>query len=730
MKRTGASFLCLLLSTLLLIYGKTVVVTLPNSETTLEDDDLSAALTAAGASLNEVSELKPVSATADAFWNLANCQKLSAFFNSTVAPNLITLDLTGACFENNTLPNEIITGNTVFGNIGKITTVILPPNLSTVGSRSFYGCKTLEQVVWPAAAKAVNFAAFYGCNNLMLASLPATLTTIQGYAFYTCAKITVSEIPAGVKSIGSHAFRSCPQITSMIFPPGLASIEAYAFTSTPLTTVTFKGMLAPAIVYGGSNASFANVDRIDVIIPENAPMGSASPWKQSPWTAFKSISPTIPALAGAQKLAYMHYDDLIAIRNKLFDGDDTHLAACQALIKSADNLLKTTPRTVVDGDVPPTGDVHDFFTIGKYSWPNPNTPDGLPYIRIDCEVNQEAYTDRYDLDRYQKTVSYVNTLSLAWFYSMNEKYAVKAAELLRVWFLNPETKMNPNFNCAAALPGAYDGAAIGIIFAGVMIQMVDHVKLLAHSHAWTDEDDRALRQWFTELSDWLLESKFGKAEAKANNNHGSWYAAQVAGFGLYAGDTDKVMQMVALAKTQIGRQIADDGSLPRELVRPDDWGYSNYGLQAFSVMASIAQLVDEDLWNYRADNGRSLKLAWDFLSPFLAGKVWPYSNRKTVDIVPSALPYMRLAAKAYLDTAFVRITHVLTDASAANARAAWLTGIPPQENTPSSLPGANITAMEALMGKIIRIYNVHGQLLDARRLTTEMPDFSALPNGL
>jgi hypothetical protein len=378
----------------------------------------------------------------------------------------------------------------------------------------------------------------------------------------------------------------------------------------------------------------------------------------------------------APQLTHMDYDDLVVIQSEIQKNNPTFLPAYQSLLKEANASLKVTPEKIIDGDVPPTGDLHDFFTIGKYSWPNPNTPDSLPYIRKDCQINKEAFTDRYDLDRYSRTIKHVSTLSLAWFYSKEDKYAVKAAEMLRIWFLNPETKMNPNFNCAAALPGVSNGEAIGIIFAGAMIKMLDHVKLLALSSAWTKDDDKALKQWFSQLTDWLLESKFGQKEAKANNNHGSWYAAQVSGFALYAGDLHKVKPMMELAKRQIGLQIDADGSLPAELRRPDSFGYSNYGLQAFTVLASISRHVNEDLWNYKAENGRDLKLAWSFLAPYIGGKGgWIRPNIKEVKLSPGSVGWVRRAAKAYRDPELIRIYKLLLEKSSAKARGAWLEGI-------------------------------------------------------
>lgn len=329
--------------------------------------------------------------------------------------------------------------------------------------------------------------------------------------------------------------------------------------------------------------------------------------------------------ASVPSLISMDYNSLKIVRSER--NQEVVNIARKKLIETADKLLKVTPLKVVDGDIPPSGNRNDFFAIGKLAFPNPNTANGMPYIRKDGVTNPEADGDRYDLSRYNTTLSRINDLSLAWFYTQDEKYAKKAADLLRIWFLNPGTRMNPNLNNASALPGVYDGMPIGIIFGVALIRMVDHVQLLSLSKSWTPADHLALKKWFGAYRDWLLESNLGKQEAKGNNNHGSWYAAQVAAFSIFNDENEKAKPMIELAKKQIAQQLADDGSLPREYVRQRSLHYSIYGLQAFTYLARCADLVEENLWDYQTVGKKNLELAFTFLYPYVTyAKEWPWKN--------------------------------------------------------------------------------------------------------
>src|SRR3954466_4902684 len=118
-------------------------------------------------------------------------------------------------------------------------------------------------------------------------------------------------------------------------------------------------------------------------------------------------------------------------------------AARQALMQAADRALEQKPVSVMDKKkVPPSGDKHDYLSQAPYWWPDPAKPDGKPYIRKDGQRNPEidAIADHDNLGRLGDAVA---TLGLAYAYTGREVYAAHAARLVRAWFLDPATRMNP-----------------------------------------------------------------------------------------------------------------------------------------------------------------------------------------------------------------------------------------------------------------------------------------------
>jgi hypothetical protein len=301
--------------------------------------------------------------------------------------------------------------------------------------------------------------------------------------------------------------------------------------------------------------------------------------------------------------------------------------ALTRLRKDADKAMLEGPFTVTSKQrVPPSGDKHDYLTLAPYWWPDPSKPDGLPYIRRDGEVNPESKRDT-DNATLNAMANAVETLALAYYFIGEAKYADRAVVLLRAWFIDKATKMNPHYEYAQAVMGQNNGRGAGLIDARKFIQVVDAIGLLEGAKAWTKQDQHALQYWFRAFVKWMQTSANGNDEAKARNNHGSWYAAQLSAFALFIGDEALARQTIEAVKTRIVWQIDLDGKQPLELERTRGMSYSLFNLNALLTVASIGEKVGADLWNYQANDGRSVGKALEYLAPYVFGeKEWPHKQ--------------------------------------------------------------------------------------------------------
>ncbi len=178
--------------------------------------------------------------------------------------------------------------------------------------------------------------------------------------------------------------------------------------------------------------------------------------------------------------------------------------------------------------------------------------------------------------------------------------ATKATELLRVWFLNPATRMNPHLKYAQAILGLNEGRGIGIIETRGLPRLIDAIGLLSGSKAWTKADQQGVVTWFEKYLQWLLESKPGRDEAAAKNNHGTFYDVQVASLACFVGQREVATKILrASMQKRIAAQVELDGRQPLELDRTRGWGYSLMNLRGLFELAALGESAELDLWNYK-----------------------------------------------------------------------------------------------------------------------------------
>ena len=318
------------------------------------------------------------------------------------------------------------------------------------------------------------------------------------------------------------------------------------------------------------------------------------------------------------------------------------------LLRDADKALKAKPVSVMDKPkAGPIGDKHDYTSFAPYFWPNPNTKDGLPYIRKDGHHNHEL-TATGDASEFEKVLSQINTLSLGYYFSGREAYAEHAALLLRTWFLDPATRMNPNFKFSQAVPGVNDGRGTGILEFRGMYLLVDGLGLLEASKAWTETDRTAMHQWLADYWTWLHTSKGGHDEKAAQNNHGTWFDVQELSLALYLGMDKEAREICEQFKTKrIAVEINADGQMPRETARADGWSYTLFNLNAMSLVALLSQRTGVDLWHYEGPDGQSIRKAMDYAARYLdPANKWPFKQTNEFKTSNLLLPLL-LAERAF-----------------------------------------------------------------------------------
>jgi hypothetical protein len=319
-------------------------------------------------------------------------------------------------------------------------------------------------------------------------------------------------------------------------------------------------------------------------------------------------------------------------RSAIKNNDPAIMPAYKLLIKDAEKSLQFGPVSVMEKtNIPPSGDKHDYMSLAPYFWPDPAKPGGLPYMRKDGQTNPEV-KDYKDKDYMPKLCAHVETLALAYFLSGENMYAEHAAKLVRVWFLDTATRMNPNLKYGQAIKGVNEGRGAGLIDTRHFVKLIDAIGLLKTSKWWKATDQKGMQQWFTDFLNWMQTSKTGIDELNAKNNHGAWYDAQRLAMALFIDSMDLAKRVVANAAGRLDHQADSTGFFPAEMARTISLHYTAFVMEAFFNIAKMSDKTGFDLWNYTTPSGRSLKISFTALKPYFSNeKNWEGEQIKEYD---------------------------------------------------------------------------------------------------
>lgn len=312
-------------------------------------------------------------------------------------------------------------------------------------------------------------------------------------------------------------------------------------------------------------------------------------------------------------------------------------AAIDAVAQAAESVLHEGPFSVTDkGELGDGVEPHAYRSLAKYYWPadwpadKKDQPDA-PYVRYDGQVNPACYEDRYDYKRLVRFSEVVSLLALAAYLKGEPRFAQRASHLLKTWFLAPETRQQPHFERAQAIPGTNEGRATGVVEGRFLVYALEAIQLLRTSGAISNKDLKGYQSWFGELLKWLRESDFGRQVRSSDNNIAFWYDLQCMAYAEFCDDKtifQEVVEQAVLPRLQ--QQLDESGALPAELSRARPQDYVTFSVAAMAMISRLGERSEYALWDVEQGDGRNFQAAHDWLRRF-AGE------RDAIDRLVSAL---------------------------------------------------------------------------------------------
>lgn len=199
--------------------------------------------------------------------------------------------------------------------------------------------------------------------------------------------------------------------------------------------------------------------------------------------------------------------------------------------------------------------------------------------------------------------------AVAWFFSGNRSYAYHGATLLHACFLDVDTRISPDLKSSrdpASVPN------LEIIDLKDLYFVLDAVRLLELSGAFTTANVLRFKTWLRVYLDFLRESNPGRREMLFSNNRGIYYDLQTASIAAYLEDRTSLIEAFARAQSKIPFHFAPDGEQPKELANPASWHCCGFNLMGWIHMAMISHKFGAPILRARSAEGASINSAIEY----------------------------------------------------------------------------------------------------------------------
>ena len=151
-----------------------------------------------------------------------------------------------------------------FGAWKLLTSIVLPPSLTTIGDYAFGNCISLSSIVVPESVESIGEFAFGECISLKEIEIPSSVTSIGKGAFSSCESLQEIVIPEGLSTLSERVFERCSALKKAVLPESLREIGQSAFDHC--SNLTQADIPSGVRIIGGIAFSFTSI--VSAVIPE------------------------------------------------------------------------------------------------------------------------------------------------------------------------------------------------------------------------------------------------------------------------------------------------------------------------------------------------------------------------------------------------------------------------------------------------------------------------------
>ena len=304
------------------------------------------------------------------------------------------------------------------------------------------------------------------------------------------------------------------------------------------------------------------------------------------------------------------------------------------ILRIADEALTSTPHTLVDVAALGKRNPQEFYSEHRGQQAG---KDGVP----------QGFTGHADsLVSMNRALS---GLTAAWRATGDTRYFQGALRQARAWFLDHPTRMLPTLEQAGAVPGIEDDRNNGVTETVALAECARAASFLCASPLMPEQDAAGLRQWFTELLSWFVDSKKGGIARQAKSLEAICWTMQAAEFARFTRNDPQYRVCSHLFRDSLLRQMNFDGYFAPALYDTDPYATSMFTLECLAAACESLSTPFESLWMASLPDGRGMHSAVAWALPYLRDRrKWPYvSDQENFKAQPVRQNALLFAGRAY-----------------------------------------------------------------------------------
>lgn len=324
----------------------------------------------------------------------------------------------------------------------------------------------------------------------------------------------------------------------------------------------------------------------------------------------------------------------------------------ERILRLADAALGRSPLKLSDVPAPGNRDAQDFYSEQRLHDAEDGTGSTAFFGHVDLLVEMNRN---------------LSALTAAWRLTAETRYFDAALRQMQVWFVDRKTRMLPTQEHAGVVPGIEDDRNNGLDGTVALAECARASAFLCAAPQMPANDAAAVKAWFVQMLEWLVESKKGDIARQSKALPAICWSMQAAEFARFVQNDTQYRACAHLFRESLLRQMNFEGFFPPALRDQNPYALSMFTLECLGAACESLSTPFQDLWTFNLPDGRGMHSALAWAMPFLRDRAkWPYvSDRENFKAQPQRENALLFAGRAFNQMDYIELWKALpTDASA------------------------------------------------------------------